>query len=122
MYKELRVSFGVDSEINQLRKQLTPTHFWTMWDLRNKYNIPLDAVYWYLVQIFDYKSIGQLWSAVELRREVEAHENKSGNVPGWDYYRTRLHNFVANLSLVRDLPQAVARWIADAPPEVKEPK
>lgn len=126
MYQALRLT-GNFRVVRFYRQELTITHFWTLWEKCNKYNLTSRDAVKYFDQMLDYRSQGEPWSADALAREIDAHEDKAGNVPGWSYYAPRLHNLYVNvLVAVADkklsIPDAVANWLALAPKEVREPK
>lgn len=89
---------------------LSPTHFWTAWEKVNKYDLGIDAVCGYLYQMLNYRYNNESWSADALAREIDAHEDKSGNVPTWSYYKTRLSSLLKNaiLAAPAEIKQAIA--------------
>ena len=117
MYDELR-SFGDVSELRELRKRFTPSHFWTMWDLKNKYGYGTKKAIHYFNQLTDYKENGLPHSVETLRQEVAAEEEQDGNTPTWEYYAPRLGKFIVRVMAASGLPNSVIRWLKSAPPEI----
>lgn len=110
------LSTGLESHtLHTLRDALSLTHFKDAWEMRNKYNLTNAKVYFYLEQCAKYHD-----SASQLRREIDAHENKSGNVATFSgYWLPRVRNWYAGALEATDTPQSVRDWLANAPDEVK---
>ena len=118
MYEDLR-KFGVASvTLRDLRRMLTPTHFWTAWGLKQKYRMSNKKVMQYLSQLLAHMHNGEPHSADALTREVEATETHNGNRPSWKWYVTRLKSMYINLLAV-DVPEPVRDWLKAAPKEIR---
>ena len=116
LYNRLRRLFR--TEARQLRKALTPSHFWTAWELQRKYALADADVIFQLEQMVNYKAVGQTHGVSVLRQEVEAEQEQQGRSPTWDYYLPKLRTLYVSL-LAADVPENVGAWLADAPEEVK---
>lgn len=99
--------FGVDSEIVRQWRTFTPTHFWTLWDKAEKYNMSLHRCVDYLGMMLNYRINGEAWSASALSQEIEAHENRSGHVASWNWYAPKAKDFVLKLLSLSDLPDVL---------------
>jgi hypothetical protein len=111
MYQALRLT-GNFQLVRHYRRELKLTHFYTLWDKCNKYNLTPEKAMGYLQQMLDYRSQGEPWSADALAREIDAHEDKAGNTPAWSYYKTRmaslLHNAFVSVGIPADIKPLVA--------------
>lgn len=116
LYNRLRKHFR--NEARRLRRALTPSHFWTAWELQRKYNMSDADVIFHLEQMVNYKKVGQSHGSGALRQEVEAAQEQQGNPPTWDYYLPRLRTLYISL-LATDVPDSVSAWLMSAPEEVK---
>lgn len=111
---------GYCHEAKYFRKVFTPTHFWTMFDLRNKYNLTSAKVMGYFAILLTHKENGNHYGASVLEREVEAGENRNGNVPSWSTYRKSFYRAIVGALVADDTPAEVRKWLRSAPDCVKE--
>ena len=119
LYKDLQVA-GYVAEARYFRKLFTPTHFWTMFDLRNRYKLSPDKVMGYFAVLLTHKQNGLPHGASALEREVEAGEKRDGNTPTWSTLRKSFHRHFVGLLVAQDLPEDVREWLNGAPDSVKE--
>ena len=112
MYNELRLTDACRAR--KLRRRLSPSHFWTAWEKRNKYGYSLKKVLHYFGQVLDHKKNGEPHGADALAREIEAEENQLGTVPGWNWYAPRLNRLYVSLLVLSDLPNDARAWLAAA--------
>ena len=106
LYNEIRN--GINSgTARTLRKTLTLSHFSNAWELRRKYDLSLEVITDHLEQIVIYREQGHKWSSEALRQEVDAQEDKTGNVPTWNYYAPRLNTMCTNILAATDTPQEI---------------
>ena len=113
---------GYGRAVWSVRNSLSPTHFWRMWDLRNKYDLTNEKVMLYFSIVLSYREIGQPHGVKVLEGEVEAGENKNGNTPGFSFYKSRFQSIYAGLILAKDTPADVAKWLQSAPESIKVTK
>jgi hypothetical protein len=119
LLNDLRKS-GFASDVKTLRKMLTPTHFWRMWDLRNKYGLRPKKVMHYFSMILQHKLNGHPASASAMAQEVEAGETKNGTAATWSYLKKGFQRVYVNVLVAPDTPRNVRRWLRKAPQSVKE--
>ena len=119
MYTELRKVRNC-SELRRLRHNLTPSHFWNVWQLRRKYDLSLESVADHLEQMVIYKIQGKPRGSETLRQEVDAQEDKLGNVPTWNYYAPRVRGMMTNIMVAKDTPEeireaaeVIVRWFSE---------
>lgn len=116
LYTRLRRLFR--TEARKLRKGLTPSHFWTAWELQRKYNLTDQNVLWELDQMLNYKKTGEAYGASALRSEVEASSKRNGNSPTWEYYLPRFRTLYTDWMAAEGTPKPVIEWLHAAPKEV----
>jgi hypothetical protein len=107
LYCELRSQLRKARDLRLLGRDLTLTHFSKMWELKRKYELNCQDCWNYLIQMAVYKFQGHPYSVVELEREVEAHENKSGKVTPWNYGIKSLIQHMTRLAVATDAPERV---------------
>ncbi len=127
MYDNLR-KFGCNSEpvvnrafirsLQNMRRELSPCHFWTAWELKRKYKLKDRQILRFLQMMLDYRADEKSHSVETLRREIESEFGKGGAT--WDWYRPRVKTMVVNLIAGEDTPDDVRAWAQDAPESVKE--
>lgn len=111
---------GFASEVKTLRNVLTPTHFWRMWDLRNKYALKPKKVMHYFSMTLQHKLNGHPASAAVMEQEIEKGETKGGNVASWASLKKGFQRSYVNLLVAPDTPADVYEWLRKAPHSVKE--
>jgi hypothetical protein len=111
---------GYSAEVKYFRTVFTPTHFWRMWDLRNKYNLQSTKVMHYFQLLLQFKIDGQHYGSGVLERIVEAGESKNGSVPVFAYYLPRFRNVVVGMLAASDLDPEFLSWWNRCPKSFKE--
>lgn len=119
LYDEFRIRFGVISvgsnagrrftrALQNLRKSLSPSHFWTAWELRGKYELTDAATLRHLQQMLDYKENGDPYSTDVLRQEVETEKNGGGAT--WKWWMPRVTSMIESVLRITDLPREWKEW------------
>lgn len=107
MFAELCVVNYADAKA--FRRILSPSHFSTMHEKRQKHEIPLPAAESYLAQMVANKADDKPHSVAALEREIQAHYDMLGERPVITWVSQREH-----------VRSAVIRWLdyKDMPPDV----
>lgn len=123
LYDDLREKYGTSPNIEvgrifirslqNLRKSLSPSHFWTAWELKKKYDLADKVILRHLQLMLDYKTDGQPYSVDILRQEVEK-ETKGGGA-SWEWWMPRVASMIESVLLVTDLPDEWKDWLSTAP-------
>lgn len=114
MLESLRKSEG-NSVARLTRKAFTPTHFWTAWELKQKYDLSNRDIMRYFAQLAAYKVNRESHSTETLRREVEADQQAEGNPPSFASYSKRLSSLVTGILAAKDTPLAWRTWAVKMP-------
>lgn len=93
-------------------RTFSPTHYWTLWEKCRKYLLTLDEATAYLLQMLDYRTNGDSWSADVLAREIDVHEDKSGRVAGWSYYQKRVLSLLSSAFVSAGIPADIKPLVA----------
>jgi hypothetical protein len=107
-------AFAVTELVWKLRKNLTISHFSAMWELQRKYGLNDDKVYVYLSDADKYD-----YSSRDLRREVEAHEQKDGNAITWDWARKPFRGWLVKVAAM-NTPGRVGALVQELLNELEE--
>jgi len=99
---------------NVLRRELTVSHFYVIFDLGHKYKMSIMEIETYLMLMLDNKAVREeRWSVDVLRTEVSA-DYPDGKAVDWRYHWTRLRRPLEQLaSFDGELPDEIKRGILE---------
>lgn len=94
---------------------LSPTHFWTLWELQRKYGLSMDKCIEYLRDLLQFREKGDKWGSKVLTIIVEAGQEKDGNTPSWDgYYSSRANKAILTWWSLSDLDDEMRDALREA--------
>ena len=101
LYKQIR--FKSAHTAHKFRDEFTVSHFYSMYDMVNRYNLTISQVIGYFRILLQYKETGESWSVAALEQEVEA-DHPSGKAVNYNWHINRMETHVDALLTFPELP------------------
>lgn len=92
-----------------MRRALTIGHFWTAWELKRKYNLPVTEIVRGLIGALALKSREEPHSADVLRQEIEADHGGIGKVLTWNYLSGKVRDVMTDALATDGTPEPIRK-------------